>query len=375
MTIAINRKSQLIINENAIYHNINQEKKLLSKDSELFMVVKANAYGHGAVKIAEIAKKAGATGFCVAVLDEAIELRKAGFLEPILVLGITDVSLINLVEKYDISVTVSSTNWLKEASQLIKENNFKNKIKIHLALDTGMGRIGLQSAEEVREFVNQFKEASSLIELEGVFTHFATADSNNNAYYEYQKKNFFDMINEIPVKPKYVHVANSATSLWHNLTGSNMIRYGIAGYGYNPSGHLMKPPFELKPAIKLISELIYVKKVSKEKSVGYGATYTTKDEEWIGTVPIGYADGIRRDLKGFHVLVDGNYCEIVGRICMDQLMIRLPYDIIEGTTVTFIGENQGKSILMQDVADYCKTITHEIVCGFSERLPRIYQSK
>ncbi|MCF6515869.1 alanine racemase [Lactobacillus sp. S2-2] len=374
MTIAINRKSQLIINENAVYHNINQERKLLDKDSELFMVVKANAYGHGAVKIAEIAKRAGATGFCVAVLDEAIELRKAGFIEPILVLGLTDVNLINLIQKYDISVTVSSIDWIKEANQLIKENNFKNKIKIHLALDTGMGRIGLQSAEEVKKFIGQFEKMNKLIDLEGVFTHFSTADSDDSSYFEYQRDHFFEMMNEIPNRPKYVHVANSATSLWHDLTGSNMIRFGIAGYGYNPSGNLIEPPFELKPAMSLISELVYVKKVPEGKSIGYGATYTTKNEEWIGTVPIGYADGIRRELKGFNVLVDGHYCEIVGRICMDQLMIRLPYDIIKGTTVTFIGENQGKSILMQDVADYCQTITHAIVCGFSERLPRIYQS-
>lgn len=374
MTIAVNRKSQLIINEDAIYHNVNQEKQLLKNNAELFMVVKANGYGHGAVQVASIAKRAGATGFCVAILDEAIELRKSGFIEPILILGLTDVNLIKIIEKYDISVTVSSIEWIKQAAQLMKTNKLNKPIKIHLALDTGMGRIGLQNPSEVSDFMNQLQKYQNLIELEGVFTHFATADSNDDSYFEYQKTNFFAMMKEITKQPKYIHVANSSTSLWHDITGSNMIRYGIAGYGYNPSGKLITPPFELKPAISLTSELVHVKKVSKGKSIGYGATYTTNHEEWIGTVPIGYADGIRRDLQGFHVLVNGHYCEIVGRICMDQLMIRLPCDIIIGTTVTFIGESQGESILMQDVADYCKIITHEIVCGFSDRLPRIYQS-
>ncbi|CAM2836095.1 alanine racemase [Fructilactobacillus fructivorans] len=375
MAVGKNRNAQLVIDEDAIFHNISEERKRLDSKSDLFMVVKANAYGHGAVQVAGIAKAAGATGFCVAILDEAIQLREAGFVsEPILVLGLSDLSNVPLISKYNVSVTVSSVDWIKQAAELAQKLGLKNKIRVHLALDTGMGRIGLQTVSEVKDAIVELKRTSEYIDFEGVFTHFSTADSTDDDYFQYQLDNFNELMTAIPEKPRYVHVANSATSMWHKAAGGNMVRFGVAGYGLNPSGVAIASPFKLEPAMSFTSELIYVKEVQSGRSIGYGATYTSDSREWIGTVPVGYADGVRRSMQGFSVLVDGQYCPIVGRVCMDQLMVRLPYKMPIGTKVTLVGTDHDHTITLQDVADYCHTIHYEIACGYSSRLPRVYRS-
>jgi len=172
--------------------------------------------------------------------------------------------------------------------------------------------------------------------------------------------------------PRYVHVSNSATSLWHQACNGYVIRFGVALYGLNPSGTELSAPYHLQPALSLTAELAFVKKLARGKSISYGATYTATQDEWIGTVPIGYADGYERRLQGFHVLVDGQACEIVGRVCMDQLMVRLPKAYPVGTKVTLVGTDGDQTISLQDVADYCGTIHYEIACGLATRLPRVY---
>lgn len=152
-----------------------------------------------------------------------------------------------------------------------------------------------------------------------------------------------------------------------------MIRFGIAMYGLNPSGRMLPEVYPLKPALSLVSELIHVKELSAGEGIGYGNTYTTTENEWIGTIPIGYADGWLRHLQGFSVLVDGQPCEIVGRICMDQCMIRLPRARTVGTQVTLIGQDHGADITLQMVADKLETIHYEVACTFSERMPREYK--
>jgi alanine racemase len=155
-----------------------------------------------------------------------------------------------------------------------------------------------------------------------------------------------------------------------------MIRYGVGIYGLNPSGTAIDElPYELEPAMSIESELVFVKQVEAGSAIGYGATYHAEADEWIGTVPIGYADGWLRRMQGFHCLVDGQYCEVVGRVCMDQLMIRLPREYPDGTTVTLIGTNQGKTITLQDAADHAGTIHYELACDLAERLPRVYQGE
>ena len=175
-------------------------------------------------------------------------------------------------------------------------------------------------------------------------------------------------------KPRYVHVANSAAAMWHDDCGGNVIRYGITMYGLNPSGDELTLPTTIKPALSFESELVFVKQLVPGDTVGYGKTYTAKTTEWVGTVPVGYADGWLRRMQGYHVLIAGELCEIIGRVCMDQFMVRLPRKLPLGTKVTLIGQDGTKQVTAQMAAQYSKTINYEIVCYLSERLPRYYEN-
>jgi alanine racemase len=367
MVVGTHRASQLIVDAEAIRQNVRNEIERLDSKSELFAVIKANAYGHGITKVAQYTKEAGATGFCVAILDEALELRAAGFEEPIIVLGITNVKWAKIAAEQQISLTVGDQYWLEKAA----ENLGDSVLKVHLGLDTGMGRIGFQDDEAFQVALSHVMKKPEF-EFEGIFTHFATADEKDEKYFNLQIERFNHFIEQLPVKPRYIHVSNTATSLWHSACNGNMIRFGIGIYGMNPSGRALEAPYELQPAMSLVSELTFSKYLRRGRSVSYGATYTAEDDEWVGTVPIGYADGYERRLQGFHVLIDGQECEIIGRICMDQLMVRLPVYYSVGTKVVLAGTSGEKSISMTDIADYADTINYEITCGFTERLPRVY---
>lgn len=373
MVVSYHRPTKAIIHTGAITENIKNEKARLTKEQSLFAVVKANGYGHGAKKTAEAAVLGGADGFCVATLDEGIELRKAGFFEPILILGIVTPDYLELVSEYDLAIPIATSSWLKDAQVFLAANHVKKPIKVHIKIDTGMGRIGFSQVDEVVTAINEIKEESNFI-WEGIFTHFATADDPSATFWKVQNERFNDVLAQLSEKPKYIHTSNSAAALWHEAASGNMIRYGIAMYGLDPSGGAMPHTPKLVPALELVSELCQVKQLEEGTGIGYGQTYTTSDKEWIGTVPIGYADGWLRKLQGFSVLVDGNYCEIVGRVCMDQIMVRLPGNYPVGTKVTLIGENNEKKITVQDVADYLGTINYEVVCTLSERVPREYIS-
>lgn len=372
MAVGIHRNARVIIDRAALYHNIHAEYQRLTPGTRLFQVVKANGYGCGAVPVAKIAKKAGATGFCVAILDEALELRQAGFQDPILVLGITGVANVKLAAKYRISLTVSSVAWLKAAAKVLQASDGSAKLPVHLGLDTGMGRIGFQTPAGLKAAIDELQAAADVFDFEGIFTHFATADSPDEKYFQLQVHRFNKLMSVVKDRPKFVHVSNSAISLWHAQCNGNLIRYGAAAYGLNPSAGAIKPPFPLKPVISVETVLSHVKKVLPGRSIGYGATYTAKAPEYIGTVPVGYADGIHRDLQGFKVLIAGHYCPIVGHICMDQFMVKLPQAMQAGTKVTIIGKNGGHEITIQDVADFEHTIHYEVACGLTSRLPRVY---
>ncbi|WP_430597618.1 alanine racemase [Enterococcus sp. AZ177] len=372
MAVGWHRPTKLVIDTQAIKENVGNEVKRMPQGTELFAVVKANGYGHGAVQTARAAIEGGATGFCVAILDEAIELREAGITEPILILSVVDVSYIDLLLKYDLSVTVATQEWLEQAIEQLKYIETPTPLKIHIKVDTGMGRIGFTTPEAVKQTVDLVRSTNVLI-WEGLFTHFSTADEKDIRYFEKQTHRFQTILAVLVDLPKYVHVSNSATALWHPENVGNMIRFGIAMYGLNPSGHALPETYPLKPALSLVSKLIQVKELSAGEGIGYGNTYTTTEKEWIGTVPIGYADGWLRHLQGFSVLVNGERCEIVGRICMDQCMIRLPKQTAIGTQVTLIGHDHGEEITMQMVADKLETIHYEVACTFSERMPREYK--
>ena len=371
MTIGNFRPATVLIDETAILHNVQHEVARLKKKTQLFAVVKADAYGHGMLRVARVAKAAGASGFCVALLDEALDLRDANFVEPILVLGIVPSQYAAMAAAQTISLPISSVEWLEQALPVLEAQPELPPLRIHLALDTGMGRIGFTEDQALLDALKFIQEHPKQFTVEGIFTHFATADDPDDAYFKQQVAKFNHMVDLLPTRPRYVHVSNSATSLWHAACNGNMIRYGVAIYGLNPSGDAIPTtPFPLEPALSLESELTYCKQVHAGDGISYGVTYRAKGDEFIGTVPIGYADGWLRRLQGFHVLVDGHACEIVGRICMDQFMIRLPKAYPAGTKVVLIGQSGEQEITLLDVAKYSDTIHYEIACNLTPRLKR-----
>lgn len=368
---AVHRPTKAIISRKAIRHNIENEIKRLKPGVELWAVVKADAYGHGMIEVATEAKKAGATGFCVAYLDEALALREAGFEEMILVLGVLEpVEEVVLAAKNNISLVAASLSWLERAKPLLEAQN--ESLKIHIAIDSGMGRIGLTETAEMQDVKAFLADNTTTFKQEGLFTHFATADEVDERYFHKQQDRFLEAQAIFGKDFPYIHTANTATSLWHDAWDSNAIRFGVGIYGMNPSGTAIPSPYPLEPAMSIETELIFVKELPQGESISYGATYTTSESEWIGTLPIGYADGWIRRYTGFDVLIDGKKAPIVGRICMDQLMIHLPKEYPVGTKVVLIGRSGDLENTFEMAAEHIGTINYELTCILGERLPREY---
>lgn len=366
------RDTSLIVNLDALRHNIQEQKKALPENSRILAVVKANAYGNGLIPVANAALNGGANGLCVAILDEALELRDNGIEALTLVLGITPVEYAVIAAEAGVSLTVGSLDWLEQYHQLAQVVKPQKPLKVHLGIDSGMGRIGFTD-------ISTFKQAVALLnnpefEFEGMFTHFATADSPDATYFDHQVQCWQKFVASIDNLPPYVHMANSATGLWHQETiTANTIRMGISMYGQNPSGHDLKLTLDLQPVSSLVSSIAFVKKLKAGRSVSYGATYTAAQDEWLATLPIGYADGYPRCMTGYKVLVDGQFCEIAGRVCMDQMMIKLPKYYPVGTPVVLMGKSGEKEITANDLAEQAGTINYEILTNISNRVHRVYQ--
>ncbi|MED1472589.1 alanine racemase [Bacillus salipaludis] len=352
-----------------IHANVSSVKKLLPKEVEIIAVVKANAYGHGDVQVAREALDAGATHLAVAFMDEALALRKKGITAPILVLGASRAEDVQMAADKQITLTVFQKDWLLEAQKHLKTDS---RVSVHIKLDTGMGRLGIRSKEEVEDF-EQLVSLDQRFHLEGIFTHFATADELNQTYFNQQFELFQELVSVLKVRPKYVHCSNSAATLRFQSGIYNAVRLGIAMYGLTPSLE-MEPeiPFSLKEAFSLHSKLVHVKQLNKGDKISYGATYEASGDEWIGTVPVGYADGWIRKLQGQEVLVNGIRVPIVGRICMDQFMVRLPHEVPVGTNVTLIGKDNNQFISINEIAKKMETINYEVPCIITNRVPRLY---
>ncbi|WP_235988818.1 alanine racemase [Aquibacillus kalidii] len=367
------RDSWVEVNLDHIDYNIQQLRQRLSESTNIYAVVKANAYGHGDIQVAKKALKAGASGLAVALLDEAIKLREAEITAPILVMGWIRPEDSVVAAKYNITVTFYQKQWLKQVKQL----KLDNTLKLHMKWDTGMGRIGIRTIQELVDILGELKEDNGeKFNLEGIFSHFATADEASLDYYKQQKSVFntlYQTFSDNWNKPVILHTGNSAASMRFPDEMLHYVRFGISMYGLYPSPIVKKErPIDLKPALSLHSKLIHVKKVEPGTSISYGATYTSTEEEWIGTIPLGYADGIRRKLQGQEVLIEGERYPIVGRICMDQLMIRMSKEYPIGTKVTLIGNEKQTEITMDEWADRLETINYEIACMISYRVPRVY---
>ena len=350
------------IDLDAITHNVKQIKDL-HPTKEIFAVVKANGYGHGDAEVSKVAIEAGVSCLAVSGLDEALRLRQSGIEVPILVLGMTRLKDVALAAENNISLTAHDEVWINHLVSLPLEK----KIKVHLKIDSGMHRLGLMDANQIQTNFNLLKTAP-MVEVEGIFTHMATADCDKE-YLDYQIQNFKNLISTLDLSGvKYVHLENTATLLQKEFDFDHAIRLGIGLYGVNPDANFIPIDFDLKPALKLLSNLVQVKQIKKGDKVGYGSTYEAKNDEWIGVVPIGYADGWIRLHQGRCVIVEGHECEIVGRVCMDQMMIRLPKQFPMGTTVTLIGDGMP----VERVAKEIGTISYEILCLISDRVPRVY---
>ena len=373
MVPGIHRPAAVYVDLAAIRQNIKEEIKHLRPEQKLFAVVKANAYGHGAVRIAREAVKVGASGFCVAILDEAIELRQAGIVQPILVLGVTPEKYASLAAANGISLAVPDLKWLQEAESELSQNHLQ--LKIHLAVDSGMGRIGFS---EDKEFIaaNDFLLNNPNFNVEGMFTHFASADSSDDTYFQSQVDRFDHFKSLLKLKPRWIHADNTAASVFDKKVHSDLVRFGIGIYGLNPSSNPTSPDLEtvikLKPALSFVSELVQVHTIHKGQGVGYGSTYIADKDQIIGTVPVGYADGFIRKFQGFKIKVGSEYCPIVGRVCMDQLMVQLPYEMPVGTKVVLISNDPDAPNSIKKAADYVDTIHYEVACLLDDRLPRKY---
>ncbi len=344
----------------AIRHNLNLIKEKIGK--KLLVVIKANAYGHGAGRVAQATKDI-ADYFAVATIEEAISLREDNIKNPILILGYVSPEYFPELVKYDIEQTVFDY----ESAVLLAAAGGK----AHIAIDTGMGRIGFVPNEESLETIKAIYNLEG-IKIEGIFTHFATADEKDKSFSNEQARIFNEFCNKLESEGVHIplkHASNSAAIIDLPQYSMDMVRSGIISYGLKPSYDV--GDMKLIPALKLKSHVVHVKNVPKGTPISYGRTYVTDSEKIIATIPVGYADGYPRAMsnKG-RVMINGCFAPIVGRVCMDQFMVDVTNvpNVRTGDSVSLIDE----FIPANEIADIEGTINYEIVCKISDRVPRIY---
>ncbi|HBF6801152.1 TPA: alanine racemase [Clostridioides difficile] len=359
------------INLDNLRFNLNNIKNLLEEDIKICGVIKADAYGHGAVEVAKLLEKEKVDYLAVARTAEGIELRQNGITLPILNLGYTPDEAFEDSIKNKITMTVYSLETAQKINEIAK--SLGEKACVHVKIDSGMTRIGFQPNEEsVQEIIELNK--LEYIDLEGMFTHFATADEVSKEYTYKQANNYkfmSDKLDEAGVKIAIKHVSNSAAIMDCPDLRLNMVRAGIILYGHYPSDDVFKDRLELRPAMKLKSKIGHIKQVEPGVGISYGLKYTTTGKETIATVPIGYADGFTRIQKNPKVLIKGEVFDVVGRICMDQIMVRIDkdIDIKVGDEVILFGEGE---VTAERIAKDLATINYEVLCMISRRVDRVY---
>ena len=354
----------------AIENNVLQLRK--RTQVPVMAVVKANAYGHGLVAVAEAALLGGARWLGVARIEEALELRANDISCPVLVMGLTPNSEVNLAISNDISVTIWNLQHLHAFQRAA--DRLGTPAKVHLKVDTGMSRLGV-ALEDAFKVAENIVSTKSVI-FEGIFTHYASADELDKTSAMQQEHDFRYLVDQLELRgsqPPNVHAANSAASLAMPGSRFNLIRPGISIYGLHPSP--TNPlPHEFHAALEWKAVLSQVKVLPPGRGISYGHDYVTQGEERIGTIPVGYADGFRR-IVGNQVLVGGIRVPVVGRVCMDQVTVQL--DGVPaaqpGDEVVIIGNQGGTRISVEEVAERWGTINYEVVCGLAARLPRIYE--
>lgn len=354
----------------AIAHNVEQIRKITPSSAEICAVVKANAYGHGAAAVARAVLQAGASRLAVAISNEALELRRAGFRVPILVLGYTPVCQADLIVEHDITQTIFTMDSAQALSAAATATD--KTVKVHIKIDTGMGRIGI-CPEDAGDFAVAVSNLPG-IQIEGVFSHFATSDSQDKTFTYEQYNRFMEGVQHIEAKGIHIpirHISNSAAILDLPHMHLDMVRPGIILYGLWPSDEVNKP-ITLRPAMKLKAQVSLIKDMPSHSPISYGCTYFTNKPSYIATLPVGYADGWSRLLANkAHVLVRGQRAPLVGRVCMDQCMIDVtPIPGVKaGDEALLFG---GADLPVEELARHMGTINYEIVCMVGKRVLRLY---
>jgi alanine racemase len=369
------RPTWVEISLDALQHNFRAFRRLIPADVEIMAVVKADAYGHGAIEVAKEVMEQGAAYLAVAFLDEALELRRAGITAPILVLGYTSEQGLPLAIEYNITLNVYQLHILQALAAL---SSAERPVNIHIKLDSGMGRIGLHHESEAISFI---EEALALphVHVEGLFTHYAGADEADKTYTHKQHERFDRVVQYFAGKKvgfKYIHAGNSATAIDSIELTYNMVRLGISMYGLYPSEEVRKERIVLEPVMSLKTGVVMLKELPKGSGISYGSIYHTKEEsERIATLPVGYADGFSRMLTGkAQALIHGQKVSIVGAICMDQCMINVTnVDQVQlEDEVVLFGRQNEAVITADELAAQLGTINYEITCMISHRVPRVY---
>ena len=353
------------INLDNLAHNIKEVRRVTDENSLVTAVVKANAYGHGSVEAAEVFLKNGADRLAVATLSEAIELRRAGIEAPILILGYTPEYQHSIAIENNIILAIYTIESAIELSKVASEH--KKVAKIHIKIDSGMGRIGFRPEEDSILLIEKIAKLPNL-DIEGIFTHFAKADETDKSYTKLQFEKFkwmTDQLKERGIDIPIVHASNSAAIIDQPEYNLNMVRGGIIIYGLYPSNEVNCERVDLKPAMTLKAKISNIKEVPSGTGISYGQIFTTTRESKIATIPIGYADGYTRLLTSkAEVAIKGKRVPIVGKICMDQCMIDVTdvEDVKIGDEVILFGDGSGNSPHIDEIAEALGTINYEVIC-------------
>lgn len=369
----------------AVRFNLDSMKNNIPEGTKMMAVIKTDAYGHGAVPIAEMLEKVDYIwGYATATAEEAFELRDAGIKKPILILGYTFPYSHRRMLLQGIRPTVFREDMAKELSEcakvLLESGELKEPAPIHIAVDTGMSRIGITPDEKGTDFIREVTELTG-IAVEGVFTHFARADEKDLSNVKEREKVFADFVGntekELEIKIPIKHCANSASIIAVPESSMDMVRAGVTVYGMWPSEEVPKNIIDLKPTMELISHIVMVKEVPAGTPVSYGGTFVTDKTTRIATIPVGYGDGYPRSLSGKgYVLTDGKRANILGRVCMDQFMVDVTDipDVKEGDEVVLLGRDKksGEEITAEFLGELSGRFNYELTCDINKRVPRIY---
>jgi len=356
----------------AVGHNLNRIRKLVDKNVGIMTVVKANAYGHGICRISKVLVKSGINYLGVATVDEALKLRDAGIKVPVLVMGSVLKDEAEAAIKRGITLTLCDRRLLRDISAIAVKT--KRRPRVHVKIDTGMGRIGVWH-EEAFEFIKSVYKDKNM-ELEGVYTHFSSA-GRDKSFTRSQIKYFENLLSRLEkenIPVKYKHAANSIAACNWKRAHMNLVRPGILVYGIYPKESFRRR-FKLKPVMKLKTRIVYLKNTPAGRSISYGRTYVTKKPTKIATIPIGYADGYGRILSNkAKALVKGKFARVVGIVTMDQALLDVGHikNVKIGDEAVLIGSQGNAKIPVEKVAKLAGTIPYEIVSGITDRVPRIY---